>query len=132
MGRDVTGPRGGQRATRVQQYRSRQGRMPRFSWWNSTSCSRSVKRVWPSSMLKYRRPSSSLWGVATGGGKSGSGEGLEERPSPSWAKAEVPIACAEASKEGRPQASGGGVGRTAAGSPALLRQKAGTLTGRIR
>lgn len=44
--------RGGQRATQVQQWRSKQGRMPRFSWWNSTSCSRSVKRVWPSSMLK--------------------------------------------------------------------------------
>lgn len=41
-----------QRATQVQQWRSKQGRMPRFSWWNSTSCSRSVKRVWPSSMLK--------------------------------------------------------------------------------
>lgn len=41
-----------QRATRAQQWRSTQGRMPRFSWWNSTSCSRSVNRVWPSSMLK--------------------------------------------------------------------------------
>lgn len=44
--------RAGHSATRVQQWRSTQGRMPRFSWWNSTSCSRSVKRVWPSSMLK--------------------------------------------------------------------------------
>lgn len=44
--------RSGQRATLVQLWRKRQGRMPRFSWWNSTSCSRSVKRVWPSSMLK--------------------------------------------------------------------------------
>lgn len=42
----------GQRATQVQQWRKKQGRMPRFSWWNSTSCSRSVKRVCPSSMLK--------------------------------------------------------------------------------
>ena len=98
-------PCGGQRATRVQQWRSKQGRMPRFSWWNSTSCSRSVKRVWPSSMLKYRRPSSSLWGVAIGGGRSGRGLGPNELPpGPGLRSLQLEQ---EEGKSGRPEAHWG-------------------------